>query len=170
MTKLYLNVAAGALIAGLISLPAHALDVGVGGNSSGGTTGSASEGSTSGTATVGGTNNVGSASVTTGGNNATIDIGNTSGPLVSGSQSGDPVAGASNTDVDVNLGALGGLLGGVGIGPGGGSVAPGEVTTAFNSLSGAQQQELKLTCGSVMASPARYDAGIVQLCQLLLTL
>ena len=170
MKKLYLTVAAGALVAGLIAIPAQALDVGVGGNSNGGTTGSASQGGTSGTATIGGNNNVGSAKVTTGGNNATIDIGNTSGPLVSGSQNGNPVTGTSNTDADVNLSALGGLLGGIGVGPGGGSVTPGDVTTAFNSMGSAQQQQLKLTCSSVLSAPARYDTGIVQLCRLLVTL
>jgi hypothetical protein len=170
MKNLYFTVATGALLLGLVAMPAQALDVGVGGNSSGGTTGSASQGGTSGTATIGGGNNVGSVKTTTGGNNATIDIGRTSGPLVSGSQNGDPLGDDSNTDVDVNLGALGGLIGGIGVDPGGGSVEPSEVTTAVNAMSGAEQQELKSTCNSVVNAPRRYDAGIVQLCKLIISL
>jgi hypothetical protein len=170
MKNLYFTAATGALLIGLVAMPAQALDVGVGGNSSGGTTGSASQGGTSGTATVGGGDNIGSVKATSGGNNATIDIGSTSGPLVSGSQNGDPLGDDSNTDVDVNLGALGGLIGGIGVGPGGGGVEPGEVTTAFNAMSGAQRQELKLTCNSVLNAPSRYDGGIVQLCELIISL
>jgi len=74
MKKLYLNAAAGALMAGLIAIPAYALDVSVGGSSGGGTTGSASQGSTSGSATIGGGGNVAKARVGTGGNNATDRI------------------------------------------------------------------------------------------------
>ncbi len=170
MKNLYFAAATAVLLVGLAAMPAQALDVGVGGNGSGGTTGSASQGGTSGSVTVGGGNNVGSANATTGGNRATIDIGRTSGPLVSGSQNGDPLGEDSNTDVDVNLGALGGLIGGIGVGPGGGSVEPGEVTTAFNAMSGVQRQELKFTCNSVLNAPTRYDGGIVELCKLIISL
>lgn len=170
MKKLYLSVAVAALTASLIAIPANALDVGVGSSSGGGTTGSASEGNTSGTATIGGGGgNVARGVVGTGGNNATFSIGNTSGPLVSGSSTGSPVDNTSTSNAAVNLGALGGLLGSI-PGGGGGGVTPGAVATAVSGLSGAQMAQLKLTCNSVLGAPARYDAGIVQLCQLLVTL
>jgi hypothetical protein len=165
MTKLYLNVAAGALMAGLIAMPAYALDVSVGGNSSGGTSASASEGDTSANATIGGTGNTANARVGTGGNSATVNIGSGSGPLVSGSSTGSPIDGTSATDVDVNLGGiLGGLPGG-----GAGGIDPDEVADAV-AAGGGSIAELKITCAAVLGAPARYEANMIQLCRVLMKL
>jgi hypothetical protein len=171
MKKLYLKAAVAALLTGLISVPALALDVGVGGNNNGGTTAKASQSSTSGSVTIGGGNNVGSATVGAGGNEAQINIGRSSGPLVDVDQNGNPVGGTSNTGAAVNLGALGGLINGLpGGSGGGGSIDPSDVRTAFNGMSVGQQAQLQTTCGAVLSSPQRYDMGMVQLCQLLITL
>jgi hypothetical protein len=170
MTKLYLNVAAGALIAGLIAMPAYALDVSVGGNDSGGTSASASEGDTSVNANIGGGGgNVANGRVGTGGNAATFSIGSGSGPLVSGSSNGSPLDGTSNSNAAVNLG---GILGGVGGLPGaggGGGVTPDEVAAAISG-SGANIAELKTTCVGVLGAPGRFETELVQLCRLLMKL
>jgi hypothetical protein len=173
MTKLYLNVAAGALMATLIAIPAHALDVSVGGNSSGGTSASASEGDTSANANVGGGGgNVANGRVGSGGNAATFSIGSGSGSLISGSSTGSPVDGNSNTDADVNLG-LGGLPGVPGIpgapGGGGGGVTPDEVAAAV-AAGGGNIGQLKVTCANVLGSPGRYEAQMVQLCRVLMNM
>jgi hypothetical protein len=167
MKTFYLNAAVGALVIGLMAGPAYAIDVGGGvgggGSSDNDSSGSSSRGGgVSATATVGGKGNVASGSANVGGNKANVDVGKGSGPLVSGSQDGNPLAGTSNTDVDVNLGGFGKLFNGHKGGNGGGMTA-GEVETAFDSLSGAEQQELKVTCGAVLNSPNRYDAGLVNL-------
>lgn len=133
---------------------------------------------TSAGARVGGSDrNVARGTVSTGGNNADVRIGNRSGPLVSGTSNGNPVNGNSDSDVDVNLGALGGFLGGLPGGgvpgggtpggvPGGGSV-PGDIRDAFGAMSAGQQAELKITCQSVLNAQQRYDASMIQLCQML---
>ena len=172
MTKLYLNVAAGALVAGLIAMPAYALDVSVGGNSSGGTTASASEGDTSANANIGGGDgNLANGVVGTGGNTATFSIGSGSGPLISGSSTGSPLDGTSTSNAAVNLGGiLGGVPGVPGLpGGGGGGVTPDEVAAAV-AAGGGNLGQLKLTCANVLGSPARYDAELVQLCRVLLNL
>jgi hypothetical protein len=169
MTKLYLNAAAGALMAALIAIPAYALDVSVGGNDSGGTSASASEGDTSANANIGGGGgNVANGVVGTGGNTATFSIGSGSGPLVSGSSTGSPLDGTSTSNAAVNLG---GILGGVpGVpGGGGGGVTPDEVAAAV-AAGGGNLAELKVTCASVLGSPARYETEMVQLCRLLMKL
>jgi hypothetical protein len=166
MKKLYLNAAIGALISGLVAMPAMALDVNVGSSGNGGTSAGASQGGTSANATVGGGNNLGSVTVGTGGNDASVDIGTGSGPTISATQGGSILDDDSNTDADVNLGVLQGLIGG----GGGGAVDEGAVETAFGSMSGAKQQQLKVTCYQVMSTPTRFDGGMVDLCRLLLTL
>jgi hypothetical protein len=172
MTKLYLNAAAGALMAALIAIPAYALDVSVGGNDSGGTSASASEGDTSANANIGGGGgNVANGVVGTGGNTATFSIGSGSGPLVSGSSTGSPLDGTSTSNAAVNLGGiLGGVPGVPGVpGGGGGGVTPDEVAAAV-AAGGGNIAELKITCAAVLGSPARYEAEMVQLCRLLLNL
>ncbi len=170
MTKLYLNAAAGALMAALIAIPAYALDVSVGGNSGGGTSASASEGGTSANANIGGGGgNVANGSVGTGGNNATFSIGSGSGPLVSGSSTGSPLDDNSNTDADVNLGGLLGGVPGVPGGPGGGAIDADDVAAAIGG-GGGNIAELKITCAGVLSSPARYEANMVQLCRVLMNL
>jgi hypothetical protein len=171
MTKLYLNVAAGALMAGLIAMPAYALDVSVGGNSSGGTSASASEGDTSANANIGGGGgNVANGIVGTGGNTATFSIGSGSGSLISGSSTGSPVDDNSTSNAAVNLGGLlGGVPGVPGIPGGGGGITPDEVAAAV-AAGGGNLAELKLTCAGVLNAPARYEANMVQLCRVLLNL
>jgi hypothetical protein len=179
MTKLYLNAAAGALMAALIAIPAHALDVSVGGNSSGGTSASASEGDSSANANVGGGDgNVANGRVGSGNNAATFSIGSGSGPLVSGSHNGSPLTDDSNTDAAVNLG---GILGAGGAIPGDeppagglppdapGGITPDEVAAAV-AAGGGNIAQMKITCASVLGSPARYEAQMVQLCRVLMNL
>jgi hypothetical protein len=168
MTKLYLNAAAGALMAALIAIPAYALDVSVGGNSSGGTSAGASQGDTSANATIGGGGNVANGRIGTGGNAATFSIGSGSGPLVSGSSTGAPLDGTSTTNAAVNLG---GILGGVpGVpGGGGGGISPDQVAAAV-AAGGGNLGQLKVTCAGVLGAPARYDVQLVQLCRVLMNL
>ena len=194
MTKFYLGAAIGALTLSLIAAPGYALDVGgsVGGSRDGGSSASASEGGSSASvsvggrdstadadanvdnaanasATVGGSDSTASVKANVGGNDASVDIGGGSGPTVSATQGGNPLDGISNTDVDVNFGALEGLLGGGGS-SGGGNIDPTEAQTAFNSLSSNQKAELKVTCGAVLNAPSKFDAGMVQLCRILMTM
>lgn len=170
MNKFYLGAAIGALSISLMAAPAYALDVGgsVGGSGDGGSSASASGGGSSASVSVGGDDSNASVDANVGGNDASVNIGGGSGPTVSATQDGNPLAGTSDTDVDVNFGALEGLLGGGG--SSGGDIDANEAQTAYNSLSSFQQAELKVTCGAVLNAPSKFDAGMVQLCRILVTM
>ena len=184
MKTLNLIVLASAAMFASASLPAMALDLGVGGvsvsngsTSSGGTSISAGTGGTSGDVSLGGGSNIASVGADTGGTGGSLAIGNTSGDLVS----------VNGTDASVNLGSLGlgsgindtvndvtGPLGttldGADLGglPGGGGGAAGtQVATAFAGLSIGDQQQIRLKCRTVLGDPSGYSAETVALCRLL---
>ncbi len=172
-------LASAALLAGT-AVPAMALDLSAGGVSvsSGSTTGggtsvSAGTGGTSTGITLGGGSNIATVGGSTGGTGASLSVGNTTGNLVT----------VNGTNAGVNLGGLG-LGGGVnstlngvtgplgtaldGVNPGGGAGGGGSVqlAAAYSSLSGADQQRIKLKCRAVLSAPASFNAQTVALCRL----
>ena len=170
MKTLNLIVLASAALFASASLPAMALDLGVGGvsvsngsTSSGGTSISAGTGGTSGDVSLGGGSNIASVGADTGGTGGSLAIGNTSGDLVS----------VNGTDASVNLGSLGlgsgindtvndvtGPLGttldgadlGGGLPGGDGGAGSARVAAAFGGLSAGDQQQIRLKCARCSAT------------------
>jgi hypothetical protein len=162
MKTLNLIALASAALFASASLPAMALDLGVGGvsvssgsTSSGGTSISAGTGGTSGDVSIGGGSNIASVGADTGGTGGSLSVGNTSGDLVS----------VDGTDASVNLGSLG-LGSGVDAG-GDGGAGSAQVAAAFGGLSAADQQQIRLRCRVVLGNPSGYSAETVALCRLL---
>ena len=166
MKTLNLIVLASAALFASASLPAMALDLGVGGvsvssgsTSSGGTSVSAGTGGTSGDVSLGGGSNIASVGADTGGTGGSLSVGNTSGDLVS----------VNGTDASVNLGSLG-LGSGVdagGLAGGDGGAGSAQVAAAFGGLSAGDQQQIRLKCRTVLGDPAGYSAETIALCRLL---
>lgn len=186
MKTLNLIVLASAALFASASVPAMALDLGVGGisvsggsTSSGGTSISAGTGGTSGDVTLSGGSNIASVSADTGGTGGSLSVGNTSGDLI----------GLNATDASVNLGGLGlgsginntlnGVTGPLGTtldgvnvgglpgGGGGGGAAGIRVAAAFGGLSAGDQQLIKLKCRTVLGNPSGFSAETQALCRLL---
>jgi hypothetical protein len=179
MKTLNLIVLASAALFASASVPAMALDLGVGGvsvsggsTSSGGTSISAGTGGTSASVSLGGGSNIASVGAGTDGTGASLAVGNTSGNLI----------GVSGTDATVNLGSLGlgsginDTLNGVtgplgttldGVNAGGGSATGVRLAAAFGGLSPTDQRAIKLKCRTVLGNPAGFSAETLALCRLL---
>ncbi len=182
-----------ALMLGVASLPAQALDISVGGTSvsggssgNGGTSVSVGGGGTSTGATVGGGTNVASVGASTGGTNVGVGIGTTNGDLIATNTSDGNVQGnvnlgglgAANGTVNGVTGPIGDLLDGVDLGSlpggglpgGGGAINSGGLGGAYATLSPSDQRALKIKCRSVLSSPASFNANTVALCRLIASL
>jgi len=196
MKKLCFNAAVGAILAGFVVGPTYALDVSVGGSRDGGVKASVRSGGKSvsakvggsrntadvkasvgsaakARATVGGDNNIARAKAGVLGNNAKVNVGGGSGSTLSLDQNGNPLNGTSNTNLNVNLGGLGGLLGaagGGGVGGGGGTIDRNVVKVAFRSMSTGSQAQVQQTCKGVLNNPRGFEPGMVDLCRLLISL
>lgn len=154
-----------------VSLPAAALDLGVGGvNVSTGNGGaSVTTGSTSAGVTLGGGSSVASASVGAGGTGGSVGIGAGSGPLVATSTDGQTTSG------NVNLGNLLGIISGPGGGGGGGGIGgplpgvvpPDQIEVAYTSMSSGDQQRLQIRCQSVLLNADGFDRSLVDLCRII---
>jgi hypothetical protein len=134
------------LLLGAASIPASALDVGIGGG--GGSVASVSSGN------VGGTN--------TG-----VSIGTGPGSLVSlGSDGSTSAAGVNLGGLTNSVTGLTGNVGGLGLG-GGTTITPAKVGVQFAGMSGGQQARLRVRCANILGSPGAFDAELVALCRII---
>lgn len=164
-TQRILAITSTALLLG-IALPAHAIDINVGGAGASATTGNGS------VASVGASSDASGS----GGTDADLIIANSDGGLVDVQNEENSTTGTVNlggSDLgDLGLGDLG--LGGLdGVLPGdesGGTVTGTQVAAAFGALTGSEQTALRLRCRSVMMNPAAFEASLVALCRIIATI
>lgn len=173
---------------GVSTMPAYALDVGVGasvgglgvsagvstGGTSGGVSADASVGGTGGTGGVNADASVGGLGL--GGTSATASVGVGSGVNADVNAT---VGALSNTNanvgVDVGLPGIPGVSVNVGLNAPAADpddtaatdpTTPGQVSLALNDLSSAERAALMRRCQKILAAPARYDATSVTVCRL----